>query len=87
MTQPTSGGAVTADANCCANCVGTSRPQQWGPNLSFLGESRQCGPAGWLALLLIKAGDESRSISAKNNTQIPGPAICTENPDSHLTQT
>ena len=28
-TQPTSGGAVTTDTNCCANCVKTSRPQQW----------------------------------------------------------
>ena len=26
-------------------------------------------------------------VSAKHNTQIPGPAIYTENPDSHLTQT
>ena len=36
-TQPTSGGAVTADKNCCANCVEPSRPQQWGPDLLFLG--------------------------------------------------
>ena len=36
-TQPTSGGAVTADKNCCANCVEPSRPQQWGPDLPFLG--------------------------------------------------
>ena len=41
MIQPTSGGAVTADTNCCANCVETSRPQQWVPDLP----------------LLIKAGD------------------------------
>ena len=102
-----------------------------------------CGPAGWLALLLTKAGDvdtnpgpttlnkkvwicdichkqihvrkqisircnkiehwvhlrcglyfcatnRTHSLqqkSAKHNTQIPGPAIYTENPDSHLTQT
>ena len=26
-------------------------------------------------------------VSAKHNTQIPGPAIYTENPDSHFTQT
>ena len=30
------------------------RPQQWGPDFPFLG---QAGPAGWLALLLIKAGN------------------------------
>ena len=29
-TQPTSGGAVTANSNCCANCVEPPRPQQWG---------------------------------------------------------
>ena len=33
-TQPKRGGTVTADTNCCANCVETSRPQQWGPNLN-----------------------------------------------------
>ena len=27
-TQPTSGGAVTADSSCCANCVEPPRPQQ-----------------------------------------------------------
>ena len=26
------------------------------------------------------------AMGAKHNTQIPGPAIYTENPDSHLTQ-
>ena len=34
-TQPTSGGAVTANSNCCANCVEPPRPQQWGPDLPF----------------------------------------------------
>ena len=36
-TQPTSGVAVTRDSSCCANCVEPPRPQQWGPDLSFLG--------------------------------------------------
>ena len=36
-TQPTSGGAVTADSSSCANCVEPLRPQQWGPDLPFLG--------------------------------------------------
>ena len=36
-TQPTSGGAVTADLSCCANCVEPPRPQQWGPGLPFWG--------------------------------------------------
>ena len=40
------------------NCVESyPPPQQWRPDLPFLGASRLCGPAGWLALLLIKAGD------------------------------
>ena len=55
--QPTSGGAVTADTNGCANCVVASRPQQWGHVLPIFLASRPCGPAGWLALLLIKDGD------------------------------
>ena len=32
-TQPTSGGAVTANSSSCANCVEPRRPQQWGPDL------------------------------------------------------
>ena len=36
-TQPTSGRAVTADSSCCANCVEPPRPQQWGPDLPFVG--------------------------------------------------
>ena len=40
----------------CANCVDPSRPRQWGPDYRFLA-SRPCGPAGLLAMLLIKAGD------------------------------
>ena len=54
--QSTSGGAVTAIKNCCANCIDTSRPHQGGPNYRF-GASRPCKPVGWLALLLTKEGD------------------------------
>ena len=56
-TQSTSFGTVTLVTNCCVNCVETSRCQQWGPDLSFFFASWPCGPAGWLALLLIKADD------------------------------
>ena len=38
-TQPTSGGVVTADSSCCANCVEPPRPQQWGPDLPFFGHA------------------------------------------------
>ena len=57
MTQPTSIEAVIAITNCCANCVEPSRPQHWEPDLPFFWASRPCGLAGWLALLLTKAGD------------------------------
>ena len=38
-TQPTSDGAETAVTNCCANCLETSRPQHWVPDLLFLYKS------------------------------------------------
>ena len=65
-TQPTSGRAVTAVTNCCANCAKPSRPKQWGSNLPFLGASRPREPDGWLALLLTKVGDVETN---------PGPTI------------
>ena len=47
-TQPTSGGAVTADLSCCANCVEPPRPQQWGPDLPFFGHCGHADPLdGW----------------------------------------
>ena len=49
----------------CANCVDPSRPQQWVPDYRFLA-SRPCRPAGWLVILLIKAGDVETN---------PGPTI------------
>ena len=38
-TQPTSGGAATAVTNCSANYVEPSRPQQWVPDLPFIGQA------------------------------------------------
>ena len=47
-TQHTSGGAVTADTSCCANCVEPSRHQQWGPDLPFFGYAGHADPLdGW----------------------------------------
>ena len=47
-TQPTSGGAVTADSSCCANCVEPPQPQQWGPDLPFFGHAGHADPLdGW----------------------------------------
>ena len=34
---PTRSGDVTADSSCYENCVELSRPQEWGPDLPFLG--------------------------------------------------
>ena len=46
--QPTSGGAVTADSSCCANCVEPPRPHQWGPDLPFFGHAGHADPLdGW----------------------------------------
>ena len=39
-----------------ANCVYPSRLQKWGP-ITVFWASQPCRPAGWLAMLLIKAGD------------------------------
>ena len=48
LTQPTSGGAVTANSSCCANCVEPPRPQQWGSDLPFLGHVGHADPLdGW----------------------------------------
>ena len=47
-TQPTSGGAVTANSSCCANCVEPPRPQQWGPDVPFFGHAGHADPLdGW----------------------------------------
>ena len=62
-TQPTSGGAPTADTTCCANCVEPHHPHQWGGHIYHFLASRPCRPAGWLALLLIKAGDVQTNIN------------------------
>ena len=35
MTQHTIDDDVTAVTNCRVNCVETSRPQRWGPDLPF----------------------------------------------------
>ena len=40
----------------CANCVDPSRPSNGG-SITIFWASRPCGPAGWLAMLLIKAAD------------------------------
>ena len=49
MTHPTSGGAVMTDKNDCANCVETSRSQQWRPIYRVLFGGGESGHAErWL---------------------------------------
>ena len=43
-TQHTSGGAVTEDTSCCANCVEPSCHQSWGPDLPFFGHAGHAEP-------------------------------------------
>ena len=53
-TQPTNSGAFTEVlASCCANCVKNPSPQQW----TLFKVYWACGPTGWLALLLMMAGN------------------------------
>ena len=54
-TQPTSGGAVTADSNCCAVLCRNLPPQAMGARFTVFCASWPCGPAGWMPLLLIKS--------------------------------
>ena len=62
-TQATSGGAVTAvelsQRSQTAVQIVSNLPvlSNGCPIYRFLGASRPCGPAGWLALLLTKTGD------------------------------
>ena len=76
-TQPTSGGAVTAVINCCANCVEQHPPpppfppgpQQWGPDIPLFDKMtmRMVGAAphksGWCR-------DESRSDNSNKHVSI-----------------
>ena len=69
-TLPTSGGAVTAVTNCCANCVKPSSPSFGGPIYRFLGK-----PAIWTRWMagaaLTKAGDvETNPCPTTLNKQV-----------------
>ena len=46
-----------------------SRPQQWGARFTVFWACRPCGPAGWLALLLTKAGDVETNPGPDNTKQ------------------
>ena len=62
--QPTRGWTVTAQRS--TSCTHPSCHQQWGPvsNVSWAG--RPSGPAGWLALLLLQAGDVETNPGPKH---------------------
>ena len=57
--QPTRGWTVAAQRS--TNCTHSSCPPQWGPVSTVF-----CGPAGWLALLLLKAGDVETNPGPQN---------------------
>ena len=57
-TQPTRGGAVTAVCQTLFKLCRALSPPVIGPRLPFFLASRPCGPAGWLAMLFINAGDD-----------------------------
>ena len=64
--QPTRGWIVAAQRS--TNCTHPSRPPQWEPVSTgfFCGAGRPSGPAGWLPLLLLKAGDVETNPGPKH---------------------
>ena len=56
-TPPTRGGAITAVWQTLCKLCRPLPPPAMGARLPGFWASRPCGPAGWLAMLLIKAGD------------------------------
>ena len=65
MTQHTSGGAVTAVTNCCANCVETSRPSNGGTIYRFFGKPVM--RARWMAGAAPHKSRLCRDKSRSNN--------------------
>ena len=57
-TQPTSGGAVTAASKLLCKLGRTFPPPSLGARFAVFGQAGHAYPAGWLALLLTKAGDD-----------------------------
>ena len=67
--QPTRGWTVAAQRS--TNCTHSSCPPQWGPVSTVFWAGRPSGPAGWLALLLLKAGDVETNPGPKHTrTQV-----------------
>ena len=67
--QPTRGWTVAAQRS--SNCTHSSCPPQWGPVSTVFWAGRPSGPAGWLALLLLKAGDVETNPGPKHTrTQV-----------------
>ena len=67
--QPTRGWTVAAQRS--TNCTHSSCPPQWGPVSIVFWAGRPNGPAGWLALLLLKAGDVETNPGPKHTrTQV-----------------
>ena len=68
-TPTTRGEAVTSVWKTLCKLCHPSRSQQWGPDNRFLA-SPLCGPAGWLPMLLIKAGDVETNPGPTTRKQV-----------------
>ena len=67
--QPTRGWTVAAQRS--TNCTHSSCPPQWMPVSTVFWTGRPSGPAAWLALLLLKAGDLETNPGPKHTrTQV-----------------
>ena len=67
--QPTHGWTVAAHRS--TNCTYPFCPPQWGPVSTVVWAGRPSGPAAWLALLLLKAGDVETNPGPKHTrTQV-----------------
>ena len=67
--QPTRGWTVAAQRS--TTCTHSFCSPQWGPVSNVFWAGRPSGPAGWLALLLLKAGDVETNPGPKHTrTQV-----------------
>ena len=62
--QPTRDGSVTAVWQTLCKLCRPLPPPAMGVRLPFFWASRPCGPAGWLAMFLIKAGDVETNLGS-----------------------
>ena len=69
-TQPTSGGAVTAVTNCCANCVDRSPSQQYGADLRLFRQAGHADPLDGWRCSSQKPGDVETNPGPTSNKRV-----------------